>query len=190
MPRKHLAGAVIVAVVAALAVVFFPRRPAREPLPVFGDVPAFEMRDQEGRPFASDTTLKGHPWVASFIFTRCTTVCPLLTRKVREVQQGTKDLRLVSFTVDPDFDEPPVLAAYARAHDADTRRWWFLQGDAAPVAKAMKMGFDKAPERPVGESIVHGSHLVLVDEAMHIRGFYDSSDPVALRRLIADSTSL
>jgi protein SCO1/2 len=45
------------------------------------------------------------------------------------------DVRLLSVTLDPGFDTPPVLAAYAKAMGADPARWRFVTGDAAEVAK-------------------------------------------------------
>jgi protein SCO1 len=194
MPRRHLAGAVAVAVLAAGAVVLWPRKPNREPPPVLATVPDFTMTDAAGRPFASASELRGRVWAATFLFTRCPTVCPLLAARVKKVQDATTKLgdrfRLVSFSVDPDHDTPTVLAAFARTHGADPARWSFVTGDPAPIAAAMKIGLDRVPDAPPGEAIVHGTHIVLLDGEMQIRGYYDSSDDAALERLLADARLL
>src|SRR5262249_44258628 len=89
-------------------------------------------------------------------------------------------------TVDPGHDTPPVLTEYARAHGADPSRWSFLTGDPAPIAAAMKIGLENVPNAPPPDAIIHGSHIVLLDSAMQIRGYSDSIDPPALERLDAD----
>ena len=197
MPRVHVAaGALVVAVAAALAVTLWPRRPTREPPPVIGVVPDFTLTDHTGAPFKSHVTLMGHPWVANFIFTRCTTVCPLFTTKMAQLEEKTRArfgdrLRMVSFSVDPDHDKPEVLATYARERGADvSRRWWFLTGATEDITriveKSLKIAMEKLPDRPVGDSIRHGTHFVLVDGGMRIRGYYDLSDADVLQRLERD----
>jgi protein SCO1/2 len=183
------------AVIAALAVMLWPRRPMREPPPVIGVVPDFELTDHEGTPFKSAVTLKGHPWVANFIFTRCTTVCPIFTSKMARLEEQTRArgdrLRLVSFSVDPEFDTPEVLKRYALDRGADlSSRWWFLTGATEEITriveKSLKIAMEKIPGAPVGDSIRHGTHFVLVDGGMRIRGYYDLSDADVLERLERD----
>ena len=97
-----------------------------EPPPVIGDVPAFEYTDQHGATFGTEQ-LAGKVWVANFIFTRCTTVCPIFTDKMYQVQHRSKDLgdsfHLVSFSVDPEYDTPEVLKSYADKHGVNSRMW-------------------------------------------------------------------
>lgn len=163
------------------------------PLPVLGGVPAFELVDQHGATVTSDD-LRGRVWVAGFIFTRCPTVCPALTQRMWEVQHHSRALgdafRLVSISIDPAFDSPERLEAYARAHRASSRSWLFLTGPSDAVRRTVVEGF----KIHVGEgdystnpgSIVHGTHLVLVDHALRIRGYYDSADEQARQRLLRD----
>src|SRR5438132_5892950 len=61
------------------------------PLPTLGTVPEFALTDQEGQPFGS-ADLHGRVWVADFIFTRCPTVCPLLTDKMGKIQHRVRNL--------------------------------------------------------------------------------------------------
>jgi protein SCO1/2 len=165
------------------------------PLPVLAELPRFELTDQEGRTFGT-RELEGRAWVASFVFTRCATVCPAVTAKMARIQGRTRQLapafHLVSFSVDPEFDTPERLAAYARAHRASPRLWSFLTG-AEPVVKAAVVdGMKIAMERQGGpdgrfEGVLHGSALVLVDQRGRVRGYYDSNDDVAVDRLVRDA---
>src|SRR5690606_14716906 len=78
-----------------------------EPLPVLGTLPSFELVDQRGEAFRSEE-MRGEVWIANFVFTRCPSICPTLSRRMAELQHrylGRKDeLRLLSVTVDPAND--------------------------------------------------------------------------------------
>lgn len=146
-------------------------------------LPAFSLIDQRGQPFGL-ADLRGKIWVADFVFTSCPTVCPKLTRKMREIQHRARNLgdvfHLVTFSVDPENDTPPVLAAYAAEYKADTRRWTFLTGPLDAVEPTVIKGFKIAMgKEDVGQgmfSIFHGEKLVLVDCDGFIRGYYDADD--------------
>ena len=96
----------------------------QKPLKVYGDVPSFELTDQRGKVFGS-ASLQGHVWVADFVFTNCEASCPRMSSRMRALQKATGvGVHLVSFTVDPDRDTTPVLAAYAAKFSADPSRWY------------------------------------------------------------------
>src|SRR5262249_55172554 len=65
--------------------------------------------------------LLGKPWVACFIFTRCAGPCPRVSEQMQILQNRLKgiDVRLVSFSVDPDRDTPEDLRKYAKVYKAD-----------------------------------------------------------------------
>jgi protein SCO1/2 len=146
-----------------------------------GSVPAFSLLDQAGRT-VTDGSLRGSPWVASFIFTRCPSACPMLTAKFKALQSDlstVSGVRYVSITVDPEHDTPEVLAAYARRFSADTSRWSFLTGPLADIEKTVVHGFKihigkpaPNPNDPTLIDIMHGEHFVLVDGQGTIRGYY------------------
>jgi protein SCO1/2 len=168
--------------------------PGAVPLPVLGTVPAFHFIDQEGQPFSPET-LAGRPWVVDFVFTRCPSVCPLMTERLAALAPRLGErVHLVSLSVDPDFDTPARLRDFAAAHGAEHPRWHFLSGDSAAVQSAVTDGFkfSLAREGPDDDalSIVHGVLVVLVDGEGRIRGYYDSSDAEALERLVRDARQL
>ncbi len=164
--------------------------PPAPPLPVLGTVPAFRFTDQNGATFGPET-LAGRPWVADFIFTRCPTVCPLMTERLAALQPRLGErVHLVSVSVDPDFDTPERLRAFAVEHGAASPRWHFLTGDTASVQRAITQGFkiSVVHEGAADDALtlIHGVHLVLVDGQGRIRGYYDSTDDDALQRLVRD----
>jgi protein SCO1/2 len=160
--------------------------------PVLGTVPQFRLVDQTGAPFGPER-LAGRVWIADFVFTRCPDVCPRMTERLVGVQRALGDRAdLVSVSVDPAYDTPERLTSFARDHGASSPRWHFLTGDSRQIQDAVLRGFQIAFSRDSDDiaSITHGVHVVLVDVRGRIRGYYDSNDPDAMGRLVADARRL
>ena len=158
---------------------------ARQPLPILGQVPEFQLTAQNGETVTRHS-LEGHVWVADFMFTTCPGPCPRMSSQMRQVQTETtkmSDIKLVSFTVDPDHDTPPVLAAYAKHFLAEPGRWYFLTGAQTSLDELGRNGFKL---NPVDGSLDHSTRFVLVDRAGQIRGYYSSSDDDFLKVLLRD----
>jgi protein SCO1/2 len=154
-------------------------------------MPAFAFADTDGR-VIGDSALHGHVWIADFIFTRCTTMCPIITAKMSLLRRSipSSDLRFVSFSIDPEYDTPDVLKAYAAKWSADPR--WLLLSPAASqiaeLAKALNVPFERTTFRQ--EPILHTSLFFLIDRRGRVRGVYGSLDDKAVLRLVADATML
>jgi cytochrome oxidase Cu insertion factor (SCO1/SenC/PrrC family) len=136
-------------------------------LPIYASVPDFALSDQRGRPVRR-ADVEGKVWIASFIFTNCPDECPLMTAEMAQIQADfvyVPDLRLVSISVDPERDNPAVLAQYADRFNADPERWLFLTGDKQAVYRLVREGFrlgivdpaETSPPSPVKSSAVGGS---------------------------------
>ena len=156
-----------------------------KPLPVLGQVPQFDLISQTGQPFDS-RSLDGHIWIADFIYTTCDGPCPMMSHQMRGLQnstQSTPDVKLVSFSVDPAHDTPPVLAKYSRFFQADNSRWFFLTGG---MPQLHELGFKSFKLNSVDGSLSHSTRFALVDGRRRIRGFYISSDDDFRTRLLHD----
>jgi hypothetical protein len=109
--RALLAAALLIA---AAVGAWLALRPA--PLPVLGTLPEFALVERAGTAFGS-RDLAGGVWIADFVFTRCPDFCPALTARMGGLQKALprdgEPVRLVSFSVDPAYDTPEVLRAYA-----------------------------------------------------------------------------
>ena len=139
--------------------------PSDVELPVIGVVPDFSLVERSGRQVRA-ADLKGHVWVANFIFTRCPSICPGLSARMAALQKrlrrnqpgygetseatgpsgtrqpdGGDETRLVSFTVDPEHDTAEVLRLYADRFRADPDRWLFLTGPRAAIHQLVRDGF-------------------------------------------------
>lgn len=185
---------VIIGAVMTFNIVRAVRSEVPKPLPVLGEVPSFRLTDEQGRSFGSED-LRGKVWAANFIFTRCPTVCPAFSKKMATIQKRARGIapafHLVSFSVDPEYDTPEVLAAYAKKYRGSTHTWSFLTGDLDVVKRTVVEGLKIAMgnDAPDGNfaGIFHGSHFVLVDAEGRIRGYYESTEPDAVDRLLADA---
>ncbi len=181
-------------------------------LPVMAELPDFSLTERSGQPL-SLKDLRGKVWVADFVFTYCGGPCPIMTHRMRQLQDILLRDRMekvvcVSISVDPQRDTPAVLRDYAAKHSASPTRWQFLTGDEKAIRSLALDGFKLAVEEGTpAEGPLHSSRFVLVDRAGRIRGYYRALsaeeeedllhvDPDAgmpkdeLNRLLADIQSL
>lgn len=152
-------------------------------LAVIGPVADFALTNQAGQP-VSLADLKGQPWVADIIFTRCAGPCPAMTRRMKELQDALpadSTAHLVTLTTDADFDTPEVLARYAERFNADPNRWMFLTGDKVMIANlaidSLKLtAIEKPPEERTdpNDLFVHSTIFVVVDKQGRLRGAYQT----------------
>jgi len=162
-----------------------------EPLPVIRAVPEFSLTDQNGET-VTKADLRGKIWIADFIFTRCKGPCPLMTARMLEMQKAlvkTPEVKLVSVTVDPAYDTPEVLEAYAEANHADPDRWKFLTGDKAVIEKLVTEGFMQHLSEENGEP-VHGTMFLIVDGNGMVRSARMLEDPELIPKVLMDTGNL
>ena len=162
-----------------------------ERLPVIRAVPEFSLTDQNGQTVTNDD-LRGRIWIADFIFTRCKGPCPLMTARMLEMQRAltkTPEVKLVSVTVDPEYDTPEVLKASAEANHADPDRWKFLTGDKAVIEKLVTEGFMQHLAEENGEP-VHGTMFLIVDGNGMVRSARMLEDPELIPKILTDTGNL
>jgi protein SCO1 len=189
---------VVGALAAGLGLAMFERTTRPRPaLPVLGQLPGFRLVDESGAPFSLES-MAGHVNVVDFIFTRCSSSCPRLTARMGELQEllarQKSSARLVSFSVDPENDTPPVLSEYAAQAHADLSRWSFVTGSLAQIERAAIDGFKVSVEkitRDAGDyDVVHGEWFVLVDAGGRLRGYYSVREASDLDALAKDVQAL
>lgn len=159
----------------------------------------FSLIDQTGKTVTLND-LKGRPWVANFIFTRCVYECPTMCRKIRELIQAlNKDpahpnpVRFVTITVDPAHDSLQLIQQFAGIYQAKPEEWLFLTGEKEPIYELIRHGFKVAAwenfgsDRLSGMQFAHSMHLIHVDETGKILGRYESmndQDLYTLQRVL------
>ena len=160
----------------------------RAPPPV-ASLGEWKLVDQDGHEVGSDS-LRGQVWIASVFFSRCPSVCPKQQKDFASILPHLDDLRapdkkpvrLVSFSVDPEFDTPEVLRAWATKHGADLARWSLVTGAESDVKKLLvdRMFLEVGQKTPVPGTdlfdIAHASRFVLVDGNGDVRGYWPTDD--------------
>lgn len=140
----------------------------------------FELTDQGGKKLRSQD-LRGEPYIASFFFTTCPSVCVLQNDQVRLLQERFRDkpVRFVSISVDPEVDTPEVLTQYAKRVGAIPGRWFFLTGDFEYIQRVSSdMFFHALPQVRY-----HQEKFYLVDADGTLVGGYDWTEPQQLKEL-------
>lgn len=194
--KKLLLGLLIVLVVAVVPFIIVPTLLSRDngfDLPDLGTVPAFSLVDDQGQTFTEEA-LRGHPTIVNFVFTRCDTICPVISAKMERLQEKLLDrraepIKLVSISVDPAHDTPERLATYAQRFHARPDKWRFLTGAVDHVRALVEGPFMNSMINegvtPSGApAISHNGYFVLVDGNLAIRGVYDSNEIAKLDELL------
>jgi len=163
-------------------------------LPARGQLPAFQLADERGAQITNEA-LRGKVSVVNFIFTSCSTACPLLSTELARLQaevrsRGLTDrVRLWSISVDPERDTAERLRVFAARYGADPALWRFLRGDEAEIRRVVVGGMKQDVTRQIdrgeadGFTVLHGTKLVLVDGEARIRGYYEAKDPASMQAL-------
>ena len=169
--------------------------PVSQELPRLAVVPPFSLVSEQGTNVTLES-LRGKVWIADFVFTSCGGICPAMTQRMRGLAAELSDdprVRFVSFSVDPKRDTVEVLAAYAKENGADPARWSFLRGEDPVIRPLARDGFKLPVEDADPNSampILHSGRFVLVDAEGDIRGYYDSVDAEAMKRIAFDARVL
>ena len=139
--------------------------------------------------------VQGQILVVDFFFTRCATICPLMTKNLKRIHDrlpADAPVQLLSHSVTPEADSVSVLKAYADKHEADPGRWWFLTGPKDDIyTLARKSYFACLDEGDGGyQDFVHTENVVLVDAQGRLRGFYDGTSQEDITQLFSDLSFL
>ena len=149
-------------------------------LAIYGQIADFSFQNQN-EVEVSRTSLDGKVWVADFFFTRCPTICKRLSLAMKDLAERTPagaDVAFVSFTVDPDYDQPPILRKYADTLGLPLERWSLTQGSRSALADLCRNSFQLALGEEMDEegNISHSAKFVLVDKTGRIRGWFSGLD--------------
>lgn len=164
-----------------------------------GQVAPFTLADQDGREVTL-ADLQGRVAVVAFFFTRCTTICPRMMASLQELDldlPASSGLLRAGISIDPEFDRPPVLKAFAERHGLPAEGFLLLSGEREEIRRlsldSFKLAFGEEMS-PAGD-ILHSSRFVLVDRSGQVRGYFDGLDPAvrpallrAIRALLAERT--
>ena len=152
-------------------------------------IPNVKVYDQDGKSLDFYTDLvKGHNVAINFIFTTCTTVCPVLSATFRRVQveleNSQSDARLISISVDPTVDTPERLRDFASKFKAGPG-WTFVTGDKTEIDSLLqRLGAG------VGNKNDHTSMILIGNDTADVwTRTYGLSSPSVIMKVITDTAS-
>ena len=139
----------------------------------------FELTERSGKIVKSDELL-GQPYVVSFFFSTCPSICVQQNQKLQELQDEFKGrgVRFVAISVDPETDTPQRLREYAARFGADKDQWLFMTGDLTYIRRIGAEIY----RQPVDKKF-HSERFVLVDPSGAIEGFYNWPEKVQFQKL-------
>ncbi len=161
---------------------------------VYEKVPGFELTDQFGK-VISDRKFDTKIQVVDFFFTKCPTICPVMTKHLKDVQEyflNEEKVAIISYSIDTKNDTPEQLKSYADHYEINTQQWSLVTGnqeDIFALAKGFKVrAFDDSFRDE--NSLIHDGTFVLIDTERRVRGYYNGLDKKDTKRLIEDIEKL
>lgn len=156
----------------------------------------FSLLDQWGRSVCR-TNLSNKYLVVNFVFASCTLGCLEVNQQMAEIQRrvaGQPDVCLVSLTVDPQSDTPPVLANFGNRFGADADRWLLLSGDQGVIYPLISQSF-LGPRDPELANLIPGGwpridQIAIVDPKGHVRAYIEGLQRGAADKVIETLNSL
>ena len=158
-------------------------------------IPAFNMTDQYGHSITQND-VAGKIHVANFIFTRCGSICPIMTKHMKLIDSAfaqNPNVVLLSYSVTPWIDSVQRLHAFAADNKITSPNWHLLTGSQREIYALARQSY--FAEEDLGftkdsTEFLHTEHMLLVDKTGRIRGIYNGTLQLEAEQLIADIGTL
>ncbi len=152
-------------------------------------IPEFSFRNQNGEQ-VTNKTFEGKIYVADFFFTICPGICPKLTKNMGMLQdeyQGDSDIMLLSHSVMPWHDSVDKLNVYAEQNGVNLPQWHLVTGDTHAIYDIARNGYfadEDFTKTQEASDFIHTENFILVDKQGYIRGVYNGTLALEVKRLI------
>ena len=165
---------------------------------IYQRIPDFSFFNEDSV-LVTKQNFAGKVWISEFFFASCPSICPIMNTQMQRIQRKfatEEDVRIFSFTVDPDTDTIAQMKRYATAHRAKAGQWHFLTGKKADLYGLARRSFfvlKPAEAQNLGDAgsdFIHTNNFVLVDQQLRIRGYYDGTNPKEVSLLQAHIAQL
>jgi len=202
----------------AILITYFTTKDKKKPLPIINPIDvnqemvdpellrqgyghtigAFEFNNQIGKTITLNE-IRGKVTVVEYFFTTCMTICPKMNVQMQGVSKhfkDNKDVKILSFTVNPEVDTEEKMKEYADAHKANPDQWHFLTGKKEDLYNLARRSFfvlKPAESQNLGDAgndFIHTNNFVLIDKQLRIRGYYDGTSLKETQQLIKDMAIL
>ncbi|MBX2897654.1 MAG: SCO family protein [Cyclobacteriaceae bacterium] len=177
-----------------------------KPLPIFGQrelvgtdtvyhtIAPFQFVDQDST-VITNADFKDQVYVADFFFTSCRTICPIMKTQMLRVYEATTempDVKIISHTIDPEYDTVALLHDFAKRLGVTSNRWHFVTGVKDSIYKIAQTSYfaTAMEDKSEPDGFIHSGAFLLIDKKQRIRGKYDGTKEADVNRLIADIKKL
>ena len=149
----------------------------------------FSLTNQNGET-VTQSKYDNKIYVADFFFTTCQSICPIMTKNMKDIQDKLikdSEVLLLSHTVFPEIDSVEVLKKYAVENQVIDSKWDLVTGDKKEIYDLARKSYLAAKDNTFGEyEMIHTENFVLIDKKKQIRGFYDGTNKEEIDRLYKD----
>ena len=150
----------------------------------------FKLINQNGKTITQND-YKNKIYVADFFFTTCQTICPIMTSHMADIQKvilNDNDVMLLSHTVTPEIDTVAQLKHYAIEKGVNDAKWNLVTGEKKQIYELARKSYLAVKTTGLGDAfdMIHTENFMLIDKKRQIRGFYDGTDPDAIKKLLKD----
>ncbi len=152
-------------------------------------IPDFNFINQNGDTITNET-YRDKIYIADFFFTICPGICPQLTKNMGLIQNtyvDDQEVNLLSHTVMPWHDSIPVLKEYALRNNINDEKWNLVTGDKDEIYKIAREGYfadEDFVKTQDTDNFIHTENFILVDKKGYIRGVYNGTIPLDVKRLM------
>ena len=152
-------------------------------------IPEFSFRNQNGE-LVNNETFAGKIYVADFFFTICPGICPKLTKNMGMLQETYQDdpgIKLLSHSVMPWNDTVDKLNVYAEKNKVRLPQWHLVTGDTDSIYDIARNGYfadEDFTKTQEASDFIHTENFILVDKQGYIRGVYNGTLPLEVKRLM------
>ncbi len=130
--------------------------------------------------------------VSNFFFTTCPSICPNMTSNLKILQDkfnNTEEVIILSHSVTPWVDSVKRLKKYEKLHDIDSKNWHLLTGNKKKIYDLARQSYFAEEELGLNKNsneFLHTELVFLIDKNSHIRGIYNGTIKLEIKRLLED----
>jgi len=130
--------------------------------------------------------------VSNFFFTTCPSICPIMTSNLKRIQEKYEDkdeVRMISHSVTPWIDSVKILKNYEKLYNINPKIWQLVTGNKLEIYDLARKSYFAEEElgfRKENKEFLHTELVFLVDHKGHLRGVYNGTIILEIKRLLED----